>query len=132
MRWQYLVMLALAGCPGSDEPPARITVDTDCLPLYVPTFENVYDNTLRDTCGSTAVGCHSAAGQAGGMSFEDQATAHAELVAGRVTAGDPGGSEMIVRVASAGADYQMPPRAPAMDDSELCALVLWVQDGAQP
>jgi hypothetical protein len=128
----YLGVALLAGCPGSDELPARIEVETDCQPQYQPTFDNVYANTLRDTCGSTAVGCHSAAGQAGGMSFEDEATAHAELLAGRVVAGDPGGSEMIVRVASAGADYQMPPRAPAMDAAELCALVLWIQSGAQP
>jgi hypothetical protein len=129
MRSRFVVALALAGCPGDDPPPECIDVDLGCAPLYVPTFENVYDNTLAGTCGSQRVSCHSAAGMAGGMSFEDPATAHAALLAGRVVAGNPGCSEMIVRTSSVGESYQMPPGSP-LPENERCALIQWVQNGA--
>lgn len=128
MRSRFVVALALAGCPG-DAPPECIEVDLDCAPLYVPTFENVYDNTLSGTCGSQRVACHSAAGMKGGMSFEDPATAHAALLAGRVVPGNPGCSEMIVRTSSVGESYQMPPGSP-LPENERCALIQWVQMGA--
>lgn len=126
----YLAMLALAGCPGNDEPPRCIPVETACQPLYVPNFANVYNNTLDLGCGSDAVSCHSAQGRAGNMSFEDPATAHAALLAGRVIPGDASCSEMIVRAGSPGEDYQMPPGGDPLDERELCALVQWVDQGA--
>ncbi len=123
-----MLALASAGCP-SDDPPACTEVDLTCAPLYVPTFDNVYANTLSDGCGSQRVSCHSAAGKKGGMSFEDPETAHAALLAGRVTAGDPSCSEMIVRVTSVGESFQMPPGS-ALPEAERCALIQWVQAGA--
>jgi hypothetical protein len=128
MRWLFM-LLASAGCP-SDDPPACIEVDLTCAPLYVPTFDNVYANTLTDGCGSQRVACHSAAGNKGGMSLEDPETAHAALlVAGRVKPGDASCSEIIVRVHSIGESFQMPPGSP-LSEAERCALTQWVQDGA--
>jgi hypothetical protein len=127
----FVAMLAvapLAGCPG-DPPPSCITVDTTCAPLYAPTFENIYTMTLQDTCGSQRSSCHSAYGQQGGMSFEDEAHAYAALLAGRVTPGDPGCSKLIVRTDSLGASYQMPPGDP-LSEAERCALIQWVAAGA--
>lgn len=130
MRWLLLVC-ALAGCP-SEPPPACKAVDTSCAPGYVPSFDNVYANTIEQKCGSTMSACHSAAGRAGNLSFETQAVAHAQLMlAGRVKPGDPGCSEMIVRTDSPGKDYQMPPGDP-LSEPERCALIQWVQAGAQP
>lgn len=123
-----LILLTLAGCPGGD-PPACVEVDLTCAPLYVPTFDNVYANTLIDGCGSQRVACHSAAGNKGGLSFETPELAHAALLAGRVTAGDASCSEMIVRVHSVGASFQMPPGSP-LSEAERCALTQWVQAGA--
>ncbi|MEJ7603691.1 MAG: c-type cytochrome domain-containing protein [Kofleriaceae bacterium] len=122
------IALALAGCP-SDPPPACITVDLACQPLYAPTFANVYEQTLKDGCGSQRSACHSASGQKGGMSFEDPDTAYAALIAGRVVPGDAACSEMIVRTSSPGEDYQMPPGSP-LSTAEQCALVQWVHAGA--
>lgn len=126
------VSLACAGCPGPDGPPACIDVDTTCQPLYVPTFANVYNNTLKNACGSTSVSCHSASGQKGGMSFEDPQHAYDALLNGRVEPGDPSCSKMIVRTGSPGASYQMPkgPLSVALSDPEHCALVQWVANGA--
>jgi len=128
MRHLWFGAALLAGC-ASDPPPACVTVDTACAPLYAPTFDNVYSHTLRDTCGSARSACHSAAGQQGGMSFEDEPHAYAALIAGRVVPGDPGCSKMIVRTDSPGADYQMPPGDP-LSEPERCALIQWVQAGA--
>lgn len=128
---RLLLVGFLAGCP-SEPPPACITVDTSCAPGYVPTFTNVYQNTLQQSCGSTRSSCHSAAGHAGGMSFADQQTAYDNLMMnGRVKAGDPGCSKLIVRTSSPGADYQMPPGDP-LEAPARCALIQWVQQGAMP
>lgn len=120
--------LAIAGCPG-DDPPECIEVDLSCAPLYVPTFDNVYANTLTDGCGGMRVACHSAEGQKGGMSFEDPETAYAALLAGRVKPGDASCSEMIVRIHALGESYQMPPGSP-LSEAERCAVTRWVQEGA--
>ena len=125
----------VAGCP-STPPPMCITVDATCAPGYVPTFDNVYNNTLQNSCGSTQSSCHSAAGHQGGLSMADEATAYADLMAmspnyhrPRVSPGDAACSLMIVRTDSPGTDYQMPPGQP-LSEPERCALVQWVQMGA--
>lgn len=118
--------LLSGGCP-SDPPPACTTVETACAPQYVPTFDNVYANTLAMDCGASRGACHSASGE-GGMSLVDPATAHASLLA-RVSPGDPACSEVIVRTHSPGADYQMPPGTP-LSEAERCALLKWVEAGA--
>ena len=128
--WLAALSAALAGCPAEDDPPACIAVETSCTPLYIPTFTNVYNSTLQRVCGPTLGACHSATG-AGGMSFADPATAHASLLDGRVTPGDPGCSELIVRTDSPGKAYEMPPQAP-LGAAERCSLIQWVQAGASP
>lgn len=117
------------GASCTSEPPACIAVDTSCAPLYTPTFDNVYEMTLRDGCGSERAACHSAAGNQGGMSFATRSQAYAALRAGRVAPGDPGCSQMIVRTSSPGESYQMPPGDP-LDAAERCALIQWVAAGA--
>jgi Planctomycete cytochrome C len=130
-RWIVAALAtSLAGCP-TDPPPACITVDTGCAPLYAPTFDKIYTNTLRDTCGSDRASCHSAAGMSGGMSFQDEPHAFAALRDGRVVPGDPACSKMIVRTDSPGAPYQMPP-GDALVAAERCVLIQWVQAGALP
>lgn len=133
----WLFAAVLAGC--SSDPPRCITVDTSCAPGYVPTFDNVYANTLNVSCGSTNSSCHSAAGHMAGLSFETEATAYAGLLAPstidpdrqRVDPGDPSCSVMIVRTDSPGASYQMPIGDP-LSAVERCALIQWVANGALP
>ena len=137
-RWFVGIVLSLlAGCP-SEPPPeciaAEHAIDESCAPGYVPTFENVYKNTIKDGCGSTKSNCHSAAGRAGDMSLATQDIAYEELLdatQGRVIPGDPRCSEMIVRTNSPGEDYQMPP-GEALSAPARCALVQWVLQGANP
>lgn len=135
MRRMCLVVGLVAGCP-STPPPQCITVDTSCAPGYVPTFDNVYANTLKTGCGSTRSSCHSASGHQGGLSMADEMTAYTDLLAmspnyhrPRVEPGNAACSLMIVRTDSPGADYQMPPGDP-LTEPERCALIQWVQMGA--
>jgi hypothetical protein len=125
----FALACALTACPGEEQPPMCITVDTACAPLYPPTFQNVYNMTLRPTCGATNSSCHSASGAQGGLSFADEQTAYDGLLNTRVTAGDPGCSEMIVRTSSPGTDYEMPPGG-GLSGPARCALLQWVQAGA--
>jgi hypothetical protein len=128
---RLLLVCVLAGCP-SEPPPECTTVDTMCAPGYVPTFDNVYNNTMRTGCGSTMSSCHSASGAAGGLSLADKQTAYDQLMQdNRVKPGDAACSEMIVRVHGIDKDYQMPPGDPLSEPAR-CALVQWVQQGAMP
>ena len=134
-KWWFV--LALACACTNNSPPACITVDTSCAPLYPPSFDNVYNNTLSVSCGSTNTSCHANAEVLSGMSFADEPTAYSELLMKskfdpshyRVDPGDPSCSVMIVRTDSPGAPYQMP-IGTALGSSERCALIQWVQAGA--
>lgn len=121
------VVVTLGGCPA-ERPPACATVDLGCAPLYTPTFDHVYANTLLPHCGGDRAACHAADGDAP-MSLADPASAYASLLAGRVTPGDPGCSEAIVRISSPGKAYQMPIGDP-LSTAEACSLIRWVAAGA--
>lgn len=130
MRQIFVVVLLLAGC-AEEQPPACKTVNTSCQPLYQPTFDNVFANTLEQKCG-TGSSCHSSVGRAGNLVLDDQVLAHQQLLLeGRVKPNDAACSEMIVRTDSPGHDYQMPPGDP-LTEQERCALIQWVQQGANP
>ena len=136
MRRLFLVcMLAVAaGCPSDPPPECKTEVDTSCAPGYVPTFENVYNNQLKEGCGSTKSNCHSARNRAGDLSFESMSVAYDGLLdptKTRVIPGNPMCSEMIVRTDSPGEDYQMPP-GDALTGPQRCALIQWVVQGALP
>jgi len=138
MRWSWLAALAIAGC--TSKPPQCITVDTSCAPSYVPTFHNIYTNTIQLSCGPTNSSCHSTSFHAGGMSFADEATAYAALLAPkstidpsrpRLVAGDPACSLLVVRTDSPGEWYQMPqPPSQPIGSGERCAIIQWIGSGA--
>jgi hypothetical protein len=133
-QFAVVAMLLAVGASHacSDAQPSCTTVDTACQPLYVPTFDNVYRNTIASKCGGDSASCHSAAGAHGGLILADRATAYAALTSGsatRVIPGDPGCSGMIVRINADGKTWLMPPRSP-LAAAERCALAQWVQNGA--
>jgi hypothetical protein len=138
-RLVFVSVLTLHLGTGCEEPPPECIapaheIDESCAPGYVPTFTNVYNNTMKDGCGSTKSNCHSKNGRAGDLSFETQDIAYEQLLdatQGRVKPGDPACSEMIVRANSPGEDYQMPP-GDALKAPARCALVQWVLQGANP
>ncbi len=132
-RWYVVLAVTWVACSdGGGEPPRCVTVDPTCTPRYQPTFTNLYNNTLRDSCGSQSSVCHSAQGRRGGLSLESAATAYAELTAeglGRVVPGDPACSEVIVRLHGSGESYLMPPGSP-LPAADRCAMEQWIAGGA--
>lgn len=121
-------MLALlASC--KDPPPecTSATVDLACATQYVPTFDNLYVNTIEPRCGTRSGSCHSSSGDAG-LSFSDPQTAYTSLLT-ELTPGEPTCSELIVRTIESGTDYQMPPDA-TLAATDRCAFVKWVAAGA--
>ena len=125
-----------AGCPSEPPPPCISSahkIDESCKPGYVPTFANVYKNTIMGTCGSDN-GCHNHVTKAGGLDMSTQDLAYSGLLQPgqrRVVPFDPSCSEMIVRTNSPGEDYQMPPNGDPLSVEERCALIQWVLMGAQ-
>jgi hypothetical protein len=136
MRY-LLLLLALAGCP-QEPPPACTMVDANCMAGYPPTFDNVYKNTIKVSCGVDDNSCHSTAGHQGGLSFQEgEMQAYTALMQSsgldpsrkRVVPGDPACSLLIVRTEGVGKDYQMPKGDPLTPQAR-CALVQWVEAGA--
>ncbi|MCA9622577.1 MAG: hypothetical protein KC731_26335 [Myxococcales bacterium] len=120
------VIGSLASATGCGDDCVEVALD--CDPLYEPTFANVHENTLVESCavGST---CHTADARRGGLDLETADAAYAGLVDdGRVVAGDPSCSLLAQRIASEGDDV-MPPGAP-LADAERCAILQWIDAGA--
>lgn len=123
----------LAACSsGSDE---CVAVSPECTPLYAPTFENVFTNTLQQRCGVPGVACHAREGAKGGLVFVDIDESYALLTGAnggpsRVDSAELGCGELVSRVASDDPSRVMPPAAP-LGDAELCSIIQWVAGGAQ-
>jgi hypothetical protein len=118
------------GCAGDE----CVEVSTDCTPLYEPTFDNIYANTLLQRCAVGGGSCHLAGGNQGGLSLPDADAAYDALVGGgdnaRVIGGDPSCSLLLSRLAAPDDGDVMPPGA-RLADNELCAIAQWVDDGAK-
>jgi hypothetical protein len=129
--------LALAGL-GACAPQATCVTDLDpmCTPLYAPTFDNVYTNTLVATCAQNGVACHAPAGRMGGLYYSDPDTAYGLLLGtvdgrARVLPGDPACSILVERIEGpSGLGQQMPPGKP-LPASVRCAIEQWIRNGAK-
>jgi hypothetical protein len=107
-----------------------VEVDTSCSPLYEPTFDNIYTNTLSVSCSVGNGTCHTSDGQAtaGNLAFTSAADAYAMLVNGRVETGDAACSLLVLRIEADDSDV-MPPGSP-LSEAERCAITQWVANGA--
>jgi hypothetical protein len=132
LAWSLLLAAPLAtpACGGED----CVEVSTSCDPLYEPTFDNVWQNTLSVSCavGST---CHTASGDRGGLTLDTADGAYSDLLGesgddARVLSGDPGCSEMIRRIVADDSGDLMPPGSP-LSEAERCAVIQWVANGAE-
>ena len=102
-------------------------------------FSEIQDNVLTPTCTS---GCHSGAGPSAGLNLEE-ANSYAELVgisssqdAGfqRVLPGNPDNSYLIRKPEDAAGivGSQMPIGSPAILQSDIDQIRLWITNGADP
>lgn len=134
--WAMCFVPALGGC-GDGGGRACVTIDPSCTPLYAPTFDNIYENTLHKTCAQTAV-CHSREGAMGGLVYEDPDEAYRLLLGqmapkvgdAKVLPGDAACSELVERIESANVSFQMPPGKPLLA-AERCAIEQWIAAGAK-
>jgi hypothetical protein len=123
--------LLLTGCTEDADvrPTCLDSLPASCTPLYPPTFDQIYSQTLSKKCSTSGSGCHGPKGNSGGLSYTDADSAYVEL-AERLTPGDPSCSEVVVRVDSSGHDWSMPPGKP-LSIGERCAIRTWIAQGAQ-
>jgi hypothetical protein len=124
VRW-LAISLLLASCG-----PPCVDVGTSCEPLYEPFYDNIYELTLRPTCGAGGVSCHAAAGANGDVVFADPDKAYDLLLDRLVIPGEPACSQIIRRIDAEDAADVMPP-GDRLDKAERCAIRQWIEAGAK-
>jgi len=126
-----LALLATVAACGDDDALTCVEVDLTCQPLYEPTFDNVFANTLAVKCGTGGSTCHSSEGHQAGLILDDKEQAHMLLLEhDRVIPGMPSCSLLIERVYARSSEMRMPPGPSALSDPERCALAQWIANGA--
>lgn len=107
-----------------------------CTPLYQPSFDRVFAETLEPRCAVSGGACHGqagASGAGGGLVLSDMAGTHATLVdEGFVVPGDAACSALMVRLDTDDPGLLMPPGSQPLDEAERCAVAQWIEAGAQP
>jgi hypothetical protein len=73
----------------------------------------------------------------GGLILEDPDESYARLLGeldgrARVVAGDPECSLLVRRLRAASRSLRMPPGPTPLPDAEICTIVRWIADGAEP
>src|SRR5690349_18486613 len=136
-----MLALAAAGCGGDGNGQTEPTClpaagPTDCAALYVPTFANVFTNTLSMHCAVAK--CHVEPTPQAGMALDDLDTAYDNLVnkksangEPRVIPGDAKCGKFIVRLSSVDEPWSMPPGSGSqLMPTELCSIRQWIANGA--
>ena len=131
----FVLLLGAYGCGPAPLQCADLERDDGgmltCTPQYEPTFENVFDNTLRTDCALG--GCHAGARPRAGLDLSEIETAYDDLLEvgeDRVIPGDTECSGVVARMFTTDSDWHMPPGETLLD-SEKCAVAQWVEMGAQ-
>jgi len=132
--WLVLVS-SLVACSSETAPTCVDDLSLDCAPLYdPPTYQTIFERTLRPTCGSGRGTCHTSDAQKGGLVFEDADAAYGLLIGqdghARVVPGDPACSVLMVRLESNSPSFRMPPGPEPLPAAERCAIAKWIADGA--
>jgi len=124
----YLTLL-LCGC--DTEVQCTELQPAGCLPLFEPTYEAVFENTLVPSCGQGGVACHATEGQKGGFVVSDIETTYSALIdEGRVLPNDASCSPLVFRTETNDAELAMPPGV-QLSEAERCAIQAWINAGAK-
>lgn len=134
----FFPLLSVAACSGDPTSSSACVGDLPaaCSPLYTPTFDQIFERTLKPTCAVSGSSCHAPEGAKGGLVFDDLTSSYQRLLGqggaeARVTPGDAACSLLIERLYATDPALVMPPGAP-LGAAELCDFVLWINDGAKP
>lgn len=121
---------------GTSEPQGRACspseADAGCAPLYEPTFDQVFEKTLKPSCAASGASCHSSRGRQGGLAFEDKEESYTLITRenGPIKAGDPKCSEVVARIMATSGKVRMPPGR-SLDPGEQCSIIQWIANGAK-
>ena len=140
-RISLVVAVASAACGGDDAgsaAPGCVEVDPQCTPAFDPTWDNVYEFVIGQSCGgSEGVACHGGEGKQGGLVLYPQTQAFQELLGGslghgaRVLPGNAACSVLVERLATTDRSRWMPYGAGMrLSERERCAVERWIDQGA--
>ena len=119
---------------GGDSGGACIEdLSVDCTPLHEPTFDKLFDVTIKNSCSVGGNSCHTASGAKGGLIMETADGAYDALVNSanpRVLAGDPGCSLLMKRLEAPEPSKIMPPGNQLSPEAR-CAIIQWISQGAK-
>jgi cytochrome c len=109
----------------------------DCQPAFPPTYTELYDNLLGETCGgpSTGSSCHGREGKKAGLVLSDRTEAYDYLLGmidgrSRVAPAKPECSLLEQRLDSDDPGFVMPPGA-KLSAAERCSVRQWIAGGAK-
>lgn len=117
------IWVTIVGCSTPDDECE--VIDTDCMPQYEPTFDNIHSRTLVSGCATGGGSCHATPDSSGGFSLTDVETSYEELSS---RAGSDTCGLLVARITSDNPSFQMPPGAP-LSSGEQCAILQWVEAG---
>lgn len=126
-----LSLVGSTGCSGPDQLEC-VEIDPSCTPLYPPTWENVFANTLDPKCGLGGGTCHAGASARAGLRLDQSDLAYQGLTdpsKDYVLVDDVACSELIQRIYSTSDKLRMP-KGSSLPMAERCALTQWVLAGA--
>jgi hypothetical protein len=139
---------ALAGCgdsgaPNKDDggmPPQQCIkpLSLDCTPTYEPTYDAIYDNLLRPTCGTSSV-CHygpTADKAQAGLVLSNRDDAYDYLLGmmdgrARVVPNKPECSILEQRLESNDPNFRMPSGGAQLPLGDRCVVRQWIANGAK-
>ena len=130
MRGLFAVVFLIAcGADAGPEPLCPPLPET-CSPQYPATFDSVFINTLKTSCGVGGNSCHAGPTPQAGLGLDDADRAYFGLLEGElVVPNDPACSPLIQRLNHDNPNLLMPPGM-ALPPSEICAIRQWIEAGA--
>jgi hypothetical protein len=141
-RFVLALTLTVVGCepdpPGDDgsEAPECIEYELDgCTALYPATYDQVWTQTLSNSCAQSGSACHAQAGSGGAVDglvlVDPQASWDHMMSAELIVPGDPRCSPLFVRLATDDPAIRMPPGSSGLPPTALCSIGTWISEGAE-
>ncbi len=133
--WMLLMSCCLFACGGEEPGECLLALSTDCEARFAPTYTNIFQQSLRASCGGPGVSCHGDAGRQAGLAFVSEQESYDLLLGNlgdrpRVIAGDPDASLLLQRLECSAPQRRMPLNSEPLPATVRCAIVQWVAAGA--
>jgi hypothetical protein len=140
VAWGFTLLVV--GCkPDSpseegDEVPECVEYELDgCVALYPATYDQVWTQTLSNSCAQAGSACHAQDGSGGavnGLVFVDPQGSWDHMMSeALLVPGDPLCSPLFVRLATDDPGIRMPPGSTGLAPAAVCSIGNWIADGAE-